>query len=175
MTQRLADHWGSPYRKQWNSRLAEAIVKGQPVLLCQPQTYMNESGRAVIQILERSGVRPSDLLVVVDDVALPVGTLRLRAQGSTGGHRGLESITNALGTPRFSRLRIGIWEPDQPPLEDLAPYVLSEFRPRWQPPVEQSITQACLAVQTWVVEGVEKAAASAAGSKRATDLRPRRV
>ena len=122
----LARRQGWSFREgECDSRVARGSLRGVEVLLAEPQTYMNASGEAVACLLETSGSDPGDLLVVCDDAALPLGTLRLRASGSDGGHRGLRSIAAALGTQSFPRLRLGIGVGEA--LEPLAEHVLSEF------------------------------------------------
>ncbi len=114
-------------REEADAWVAEAEVGDEPVRLVKPLTFMNRSGVAVARLLEDSGSSPADLVVVVDDVALELGTLRLRERGSHGGHNGLRSLIDVLGTDEFVRLRIGVRKGELP--EDLAGYVLGEFPP----------------------------------------------
>ena len=100
---------------------------GEEVRLVKPLTFMNRSGIAVARLLEASGGAPADLVVVVDDVALELGTLRVRERGTHGGQNGLRSLIAVLGTDEFVRLRLGVRKGDLP--EDLAGYVLGEFPP----------------------------------------------
>lgn len=104
---------------------AEARVGGEDALLVKPATFMNRSGVAVERMLAARGAGPGDLVVVLDDVALELGTLRVRERGSHGGHNGLRSLIEMLGTDDFARVRVGIRAGE--PHEDLAEYVLSEF------------------------------------------------
>jgi PTH1 family peptidyl-tRNA hydrolase len=107
--------------------LAELTAGGTDLLLVKPVTFMNRSGEAVIGILERYGLDPASWLIVLDDLALPLGSLRLRMKGSDGGHNGLASVIAAAGTTGFPRLRCGIG-PEQPvPGEALPDFVLSPF------------------------------------------------
>ncbi len=108
--------------------LAEADRGGRRVVLVTPTTYMNNSGSAVADVIDRYGTDPAALLVVVDDLALPLGTLRLRLQGTDGGHNGLASIIYHLGTDVFPRLRCGIQNDEVAHLDDTAAFVLSRFR-----------------------------------------------
>jgi PTH1 family peptidyl-tRNA hydrolase len=105
--------------------LAPAQLGGQPLLLVKPLTFMNRSGVAVERLLLREGGSPQDLVVVLDEAALPLDTLRLRERGSHGGHNGLRSLIELLGTDEFPRLRVGVGPAE--PVEDLADYVLSPF------------------------------------------------
>ena len=121
------------------------------VRLFMPLTMMNESGEA----LRGLEVPLADLLVVCDDVNLPLGTLRLRPQGSAGGHHGLQSCLEVLGTDQASRLRIGIGLAELP--RDLTEFVLSRFRPEERPRITQAIEQAADACEMWAREGLEAA------------------
>jgi peptidyl-tRNA hydrolase, PTH1 family len=106
--------------------VAEVMLAGQAALLVKPLSYMNRSGEPVARLLDEQASSPADLVVVVDDVALPLGRLRVRPQGSDGGHNGLRSLAAALGSEDFARVRIGVGiEP--PPDVDLADFVLGEF------------------------------------------------
>lgn len=116
---------------RWSSSAGEIDL-----LLAKPQTYMNRSGRSVRSLLQSSGSTPLDLIVIYDDLDLPCGTIRIRAQGGSGGHRGVASIIEAIGTDRFLRLRIGI---GRDPRQDPADYVLSPFRPEELKQVEEAI------------------------------------
>src|SRR5438445_457864 len=110
LVERLAERWGTPwaYEKKFNARVARAERGGRVALLCQPQTYMNSSGEAVGAAAQFYRVPLSRLVVVMDDADLPLGELRLRPGGSSGGHHGLESIEQHLGSRQYARLRVGI-------------------------------------------------------------------
>ena len=111
--------------KRMRARVAEGQINGEPVVLAKPQTYMNLSGRAVGRLGRAHNVSPERILIVYDDLDLPLGRLRLRPQGGSGGHRGMRSIIDSLGTQDFPRLRVGI---DRPPGRvDPADYVLQPF------------------------------------------------
>lgn len=106
--------------------VAEASLGGELALLVKPQGFMNRSGAPVARLLAEHAAAASDLVVVVDDVALPLGRIRVRAHGSDGGHNGLRSLIAALGTEEYARVRIGVGLED-PPEMDLADFVLAEF------------------------------------------------
>jgi peptidyl-tRNA hydrolase, PTH1 family len=119
---RLASRARAGWKTVGKSREAEASIGGRTIVLLKPQTFMNASGDAVLGCLGRHSLTPEETLLVVDDVALPAGKLRLRPSGSDGGHRGLASVVETLGTREFPRLRVGVGGADVD--EDLADFVL---------------------------------------------------
>jgi PTH1 family peptidyl-tRNA hydrolase len=122
----LADRGGAgPGRDEADAWVTEARLGGEDVLLVKPLTFMNRSGVAVEALLAARGGSPGDVVAVVDDAALELGQLRVRERGSHGGHNGLRSLIETLGTEEFPRVRVGIRKGELP--EDLAEYVLSEF------------------------------------------------
>jgi peptidyl-tRNA hydrolase, PTH1 family len=129
------------------------------LLLALPQTYMNRSGYAAHCLVERHGFSPAEVLVVFDDVNLPLGRLRLRRGGSPGGHRGLESVVEELRTDQVPRLRLGVAGEGGPPPggELLVDFVLTPFTPEERPVVEEMIGRAADACQVWLAEGLEAA------------------
>jgi PTH1 family peptidyl-tRNA hydrolase len=127
----------------------------EKVLLLKPMTYMNLSGRSVQAALAFYQLTPTDLLVVLDDVALPCGKIRLRAGGSSGGHNGLKDIERALATSQYPRLRIGIDPP--PPRVPQREYVLGRFSPEQRKLIDPAIARACGAIATWMDKGIETA------------------
>lgn len=132
--------------------VGEAIISGQPVVLGQPVTFMNLSGRAVVSLRRSYNVRAlEDLLVVCDDMDLPLGVIRLRERGSAGGHNGLKSIIESLGTDGFPRVRVGIGRP--PPWEDPVEYVLKSFRPEERELAEVAVRMAADAAECWIENG----------------------
>jgi len=132
--------------------VGEGTIAGEPVALGQPTTMMNLSGRAVAHLLHTHNLRDlSALLIVYDDLDLPLGALRLRERGSAGGHNGMKSIIEVLRTHEFPRLRVGIGRP--PPGQDPADYVLTRFRPEEKPILEQVIRVAADAVEYWIQHG----------------------
>jgi PTH1 family peptidyl-tRNA hydrolase len=134
---------------------ASARLEGLEVLLAKPQTYMNLSGMAVARLLEKYGLDVGDLIVLVDDAALPLGSLRIRPRGSAGGHNGLKSIIGALDSSEFVRVRMGVG-PEQP-IGDMVSYVLGRFHRSDLETVSEMLSQACEAVHVILREGSQKA------------------
>ncbi|MBD3349780.1 MAG: aminoacyl-tRNA hydrolase [Candidatus Eisenbacteria bacterium] len=130
-------------------------VAGRAIELALPLTYMNMSGLAVRELLSLRGLAASGLLVICDDVNLPLGRIRLRPAGSDGGHNGLSSIIAQLGTEAFPRLRLGVG--GAPEDEDLAEYVLGMFEAREEPAVEEMIERAVGAVDLCLARGIDAA------------------
>jgi PTH1 family peptidyl-tRNA hydrolase len=136
---------------------AEGSVGGLPVTLLAPTTYMNASGEAVLDALEYFRVPPDRLLVIADDLALPLGTLRLRVSGSDGGHNGLASVIYQLETEGFPRLRCGIGPEGKPAKEATADFVLSPFASTEEEAVREMILRAADAVTTTIESGLDRA------------------
>jgi len=130
-----------------------------PVLLALPQSYMNRSGYAARCLAERHGFAPPDVLVVFDDVHLPLGRLRLRRSGSPGGHRGMESVVENLQSDEVPRLRLGVArEGGAPPGGDeLADFVLSPFAPEESAAVGDMVARGADACEAWLAQGIEAA------------------
>lgn len=137
-----------------HARYGLGRIADVPVLLAKPMTYMNRSGEAARALLQRYPLEPARLLVIVDDVALPPGKIRVRPSGSDGGHNGLESIIQCLGTQAFPRVRVGI---GSPPPGQMVEYVLSRFSPQEQPIIEEALQRAADAVEVAIAEGVQAA------------------
>ena len=133
----------------WRAR--ETSIAGQPAVLLQPLTYMNLSGEAIEAWRGRHG-REQELLVVSDDVYLPLGFVRIRATGSSGGHRGLESIEAAVGGRDYARLRVGVGAAETSAA--LKEHVLEEFAPEEMPALEETVRLAADVVECWAAEGV---------------------
>lgn len=127
------------------------------MLLALPQTFMNASGEAVRALSQKHSVDPSELLVVVDDIDLPLGTLRLRARGSAGGQKGLRSVIAHLGTTEFPRLRVGIRGERYSRQRDLADYVLEPFPKAEREQFEESVGRAAEALRLWLTQGIDAA------------------
>lgn len=128
-----------------------ATVAGKPVVLMQPLTFMNASGEALSEWERRHGEVAGEWLAVSDDVYLPVGALRLRTQGSSGGHRGLESLEAAVGTREFPRLRLGVGAAAESAA--LRSHVLETFAPEELPVMQEGVRQAADAIECWLTEG----------------------
>ena len=136
------------------SKVGSGLIGGEAVRLVLPQTFMNSSGEAVASLVHKWKCMSSDLLVVCDDIALPLGSLRLRGQGSDGGHHGLASILAVLGTRAVPRLRVGIGSKPVPAGQDLTPYVLSSFRPSEKKRVGNALERAACACENWIEHGL---------------------
>jgi PTH1 family peptidyl-tRNA hydrolase len=149
-----APHVG-PFVRKFEAELAEGIEGAEKVLYAKPQTFMNLSGHAVRLISDFFKVAVPDLLVVCDDVNLPLGQLRFRSGGSAGGHNGLKDIQRHLGTQDYARLRLGVGGPDQH--QELVDHVLARFKPSEKAAVEEMIADAADAVLVWVKEGLAAA------------------
>ena len=128
---------------------------GEKVLLLKPATYMNVSGRSVQAAAGFYQIPSSDLMIVLDDLALPCGRIRIRASGSDGGHNGLRDIQRALGTSDYPRLRLGI-DPPPPPVQG-RDYVLGRFTPEQRQKVDPAIDRAASAIITWIERGITTA------------------
>ena len=157
VVERVAERWrsGWSYEKKFNARLARAERESRRVLLCEPQTYMNSSGEAVAAVAAYYQVPVARTLVVVDDADLPIGELRLRPRGSSGGHHGLESIEQHLGTREYARLRIGIGRQDG--AREITGYVLGRFNSTEATLVDKILTVASDQVESWLEAGIQKA------------------
>jgi PTH1 family peptidyl-tRNA hydrolase len=158
VVERLADQWSAVWNtnKRFNARLAKAERDGRKVTLCQPQTFMNASGEAVAAVSRFYQLPPDKVLVVLDDADLPLGQLRLRADGSCGGHHGLESVEKQMGTRAYPRLRIGIGRRRDDDRE-IADYVLGRFAAAERPVVQEVVDRACRQVECWLTEGIQAA------------------
>jgi PTH1 family peptidyl-tRNA hydrolase len=136
--------------------LAEGRVGGQKARLLKATTYMNESGQAVSQYADRFGLYPEDLIVVSDDIDLPLGQIRIRARGSSGGHNGIASVIEHVGSEEIARCRCGVGP--VPPGDDAAEFVLDPFGAAELIVARQMAASAALAVETMVARGVGVAA-----------------
>ena len=144
--------WSEPARK---ARTAKLRLGGGHGLLVEPLTYMNLSGDALGPILFEESLPPSRMLIVCDDIALPLGQIRLRASGTDGGHNGLKSIIERLNTLDFPRLRMSCGP--VPPRVDAAEFVLAEFLPEEEATVDAMITESVACCESWVFDGIGKA------------------
>jgi peptidyl-tRNA hydrolase, PTH1 family len=144
-------HSGS-FKSKFNGRLAETRIGDGRVALLKPETYMNESGRSISAAARFFKSEPAYVLVVHDDVDLPVGRLQARLGGGLAGHNGLRSISQALGSPEFLRLRIGVGRPERGDPRPVADYVLSPFQP--EDDVEAIVARAADAVESLLADGL---------------------
>ena len=156
---RMAKDRGTRFRERCGPALISGKVEvgGQQAVLVRPQTYMNESGTALPPVLQRFEAAPADLIIIYDDLALPLGKIRLRQKGSAGGHNGIKSVVSTLGLDEFLRIRVGIL-PERP-IEDVRDFVLSSVARSDRELLEQAEGIAGKAVETLVSEGIEKAMA----------------
>jgi len=154
----LREQWELPrFRRAGKAQATEGSVCGTNVLLVKPQTYMNRSGEVVQHLLASTSLDPShDLLVLVDDLALPLGTFRLRARGSAGGHNGLSSVQDAIGSQEYARLRIGVGPPPDG-IEDQAEFVLAPFAPAELSTLAELLPSLADAVECWLADGIDAA------------------
>jgi peptidyl-tRNA hydrolase, PTH1 family len=150
-------------QKRRQARSGTGRIEGIPVVLSKPQTYMNLSGGAIAGLLDYYKVSPENLIVIHDDLDLPTGKLRIRQGGGSGGHRGIGSTGNRLGSFDFTRIRVGIDRPrddfGNPVNEEhsVAGYVLRAFPAAEKPPVEAAVARVCEAVVCILTEGVTEA------------------
>lgn len=157
VAERLAVRWraGWEISRKFDARLAEARVGSQRVVLCQPLTFMNASGECVRPLMDYRSVAVERLLVCADDADLPLGDLRLRPKGGTGGHHGLESLVQHLGSREFARQRIGIGR--RPGAREISDHVLGRFGPDEVKLLETVLQAAADQADTWLTAGIQKA------------------
>ncbi len=150
---RLAEQHGLRFsRKQMDALIATGSIAGHRVLLAKPQTWMNESGRAVASLVRFYRVDMPGLLVIYDDLDLPPGVLRLRPEGGSGGHKGMKSIIEKLGRQDFPRLRVGIGRP--PGKMDPVDYVLQPFEPHETDVIQMACQRAVEVIQVFIQNGI---------------------
>jgi PTH1 family peptidyl-tRNA hydrolase len=152
--------WPEVTKKRFDGLTIDGNVEllsggSEKVLLLKPLTFMNLSGKAVQAAMSFYQLAPSDIVIVLDDLALPCGRLRLRGSGSSGGHNGLKDIERALGTNEYPRLRIGI-DPAPPPMRG-KDYVLGRFTTEQRKLLEPAMDRATGAILTWIDKGIESA------------------
>ena len=150
---RLAGRLSVDFGKEKHQGLiAQGAWRGEKLLLVKPQTFMNRSGDCLARVCRNTIYDPADLLVAVDDINLTLGKLRLRAGGSAGGHNGLKSIIERVGSPDFHRMRMGVGDDRRMP--ELSGHVLSTFLPEEREEVERMLERATEAALVWLAEGV---------------------
>jgi len=142
-------------RGRAQARTGRGKWRGYPLVLAQPQTWMNRSGKAVAYLKRKFGLAASEILVIVDDIYLPLGMLRLRAAGGAGGHNGMQSIIDEIGTAGFPRLRIGVGGDFERGHQSA--HVLSEFSPEEAERIQPALKEACSAIRTYVTDGMTMA------------------
>ena len=154
---RLADSLGVKLRKKLllQGQTAEITDGNTKIVLCEPLTFMNRSGECVRRLLNRFRVPQENLLLVYDDIDLPPGKVRVRANGGPGTHNGMRSIAEHLGNTAFPRVRVGIG--DRPAGGDLAAWVLGHPAPEDQEKMEAAFDRAAKCVKVWITDGIEKA------------------
>ncbi len=143
-------------RARFQALVGECTIGQERVLLMKPQTYMNLSGDAVIQAVNFYKIPPEHVLVISDEISLPIGRLRVRTKGSAGGHNGLKSLIARLGTEDFPRIRLGVGAPPHPDY-DMADWVLSSFRNQDAEDMAKAVSRAAEAVVCYITEGPDKA------------------
>jgi PTH1 family peptidyl-tRNA hydrolase len=141
-------------RKRFNAEIAEDTLGAVRVMIAKPQTYMNACGEAVGRMFAFYKIAPADLLIVYDDLDLPLGKMRLRPKGSAGGHHGMESIIARVGTSDFPRLRVGISRPNP---DDDIDHVLGSFDPAERAVMDDTFARAVEAIEAWVANGIDAA------------------
>jgi len=156
---RMADAFASAHNATFRSArygdMAELTLKRKQLLVLKPSTYMNLSGKAVRYWLRQEKIPEANLLVLVDDTALPFGALRLKPKGSSGGHNGLQNIIDLLGTPVYARLRFGIG--NNYPSGGQIDYVLSAFTPEELQAIPDRLTVAAEIIQAFCLDGIQPA------------------
>ena len=143
------------WKEKFEAAVTDTRRHDQKIVLARPLTFMNESGRSVRQLMDFWKVEAEDLLVVLDDMAIEVARVRLRPEGTDGGHKGLRSVIAHVGHERFARLRVGIGPPPLP--EEHVDFVLSPFTSRERPIIEEAIALAADAAECWIIDGPEEA------------------
>jgi PTH1 family peptidyl-tRNA hydrolase len=158
LVDRLAARWRAAWalEKKFQARLARVEVEGRKVILCQPQTFMNASGEAVGAVSRFYQVPVESILIVVDDADLPLGQLRMRPEGSSGGHHGLESVEQQLATRGYPRLRLGIGRRTEDQRE-ITDYVLGRFEAAERGTMEEVLDRAVRQVECWLSAGISEA------------------
>jgi PTH1 family peptidyl-tRNA hydrolase len=142
-------------RKRAKARVARGQIRSRPVLLAKPRTFMNLSGKAVGRLSRAHEIPPERILVVYDDLDLPLGRLRLRPEGGSGGHKGMRSIIQSLDSQAFPRLRVGIGRPAGG--LDPSEYVLEPFTEEEAAQVAETVERAGAAIECWIAEGIAAA------------------
>lgn len=150
---RLAERWQLEFRRmRFKAYVTQGQIAGAKAILAKPMTFMNDSGQAVVPLLHWHKLDATQLLVVYDDLDLPLGQIRLRPSGSDGGHKGIRSIIRQLGSRDFSRVRVGIGRPEY---GEPHQYVLNDFGPDQEVPIRQAYDEAIEAIEYWIQHGIQ--------------------
>ena len=162
VVERIAAESGARWQASSSARaeVARGELAGETVMLAKPLTYMNLSGRAVLELTREQGLAAEELVVYIDDIALPLGALRIRERGSPGGHKGLASVLDALGEEGVPRVRLGIRPPELEEGErerDLSEFVLERFTVEERPVVEELLKRTVDATETILKDGMARA------------------
>lgn len=148
---------GWQFNKKFNAEISEEKIDGKKIILLRPMTFMNESGRAVAAAARFYKIKPADILIIHDDIDLPLGKIRIKQGGSSGGHRGVESIIAALGSENFARLKIGVTPEARPKNFDAAKFVLKKFAKTEEKTVDDIIKKATDAVALIIDKSLPRA------------------
>jgi PTH1 family peptidyl-tRNA hydrolase len=146
----------SAFRSRFAAQVAELKEGTQQILLMKPETFMNLSGRSVRELVDFYKLPLADVLIVCDDINLPLGKLRVRAKGTHGGHNGLRNIQEQVGTTEYARLRIGVDAPGLKFDDAVVDHVLGRFKPGERDVIEEAVHKAALGALLWVNEGIDK-------------------
>jgi PTH1 family peptidyl-tRNA hydrolase len=150
-----SDHSVGFSRRNRSALVGEGLIEGRPVVLAKPRTFVNLSGLAAAYLLTRFRASPQELLIIYDDMDLPLGRLRLRLNGTAGGHNGIKSIIETVGTQDIPRLRVGIGQP--PPGSDQVEYVLGTMSAQERETVDQAVDSVAEAVRCLLTDGIVQA------------------
>jgi PTH1 family peptidyl-tRNA hydrolase len=159
----IADKFSIPVKRRLcNSDTGQGSIAGCEPLLVKPRTYVNLSGKAVACLLDKFHVKPAELIVIHDDLDLPTGRIRLRLGGKSGGHRGIRSTIDCLGSPEFNRVRIGISRPGNKGSryadeDEIVDYVLGDFPPDEEDIIKTAVANVAEAVECILTDGLEAA------------------
>ena len=150
----LADRQGLEFREKTDYKVCDGSIEGERIVLVEPLTFMNRSGSAVRKVVDRLVIRPGYIIVIHDDLDMETGRLKVRRKGSSGGHKGVESIIQSVGSGDFIRIKIGIGRDQSVPVEK---FVLSKFTKEELPAVKEAVSKAADSIQFIISEGIEKA------------------
>jgi len=154
LVDRLSRDYSVKLKKGGKGLWGEGRIAGEEVILLKPMTYMNLSGLAIAEVLQKHPLPPESIIAAFDDCDLPLGKVRIRKGGGSGGHRGLASLINTIGTREFPRIRLGVGRPSS---GDIVDYVLSPFAPDEVPAVEEMLIRAKEAFDSIITSGIEQA------------------